>query len=196
MDGRIAEGFLMRWRSLLVGLCSAMPIAVTAAPEVIHGEASASTNAFGAVYEIESDVGQIRLSPSLVATAAKGTVLEVYAPIFGDDTGFIRVTRGNVALIDERSDRAQTIATGGRIAYDTTPAPIAGENGPVESPAIAAPRELEEATTQWQLLESRQGFVLSDSVMTRQQEYLASLKVDITDLNRVLASFVRRLLFR
>ena len=185
-----------------VWLLLASPAAALAPPPLIHGDAAVQMNAFGAVFEAVSDLVQVRLNSSLVATAAKGAAFEVYPPLFGDSKEILHVTRGTVVLIDERSDRAETIAAGGRVTYEAAAARSAQPDVVIADPArlpeahaIAAPAELEDATTQWQLQEGRQGFLLSDSVMTRQQEYLASLKIDIIDLNRVLASFIRRLLF-
>ena len=182
-------------------LLLALPAAARELPPVIHGDAAVQMNAFGAVFEVASDLVQVRLNSSLVATAAKGAAFEIYPPLLGGSSEMLHVTRGSVVLIDERSDRAATIAAGGRLTYAAAVAPsvqpeiVADLATPAEAHAIAPPAELEDATTRWQLQEGRQGFLLSDSVMTRQQEYLSSLKIDIVDLNRILASFIRRLLF-
>lgn len=195
----------MRPRLALLGaflwLPAASPACARELPPVIHGVAAVQANMFGAVFEVESATCQIRLNRSLVATATQGAAFEVYAPLLGDDgSEMLHVTRGSLILIDEARDRAERLAPGGRVAYRAAPAAPADQGtglaGLPEALRFSAATQLEDAYTQWQQQESRQGFLMSDSIMTRQQEYLASLKIDIRDLNHALASFIRRLLFR
>lgn len=186
--------------ALLFWLLTVSPVAAREFPSVIHGDAAMHVHSFGAVFEIESDATQVRLSRSLVATAGKGTAFELYAPLLDDDSKMLHVTRGSLVLIEEWSDRAETVAAGERFFYGAIhPARSVDEADRVRRPeirTIAAATKLEDAYTQWQHQEAHPGFQLSDSVMTRQQEYLSSLKIDIIDLNRALSSFIRRLLFR
>ena len=191
---------------LLAGFCASLPILLAVPPAVsgeppqlIYGNATMTGIAFGYAVEPVSDLVQLRLNATLVASAAQGAAFEVYAPILANGVEILHVRRGSVVVIDERG-AAAAVSAGSRLSYPVTAMraaqPDDAEKSSISGTAtLAASTPIEDAYRQWQLQEGRQGFLLSDSVMTRQQEYLSSLKIDIVDLNRAVASFIRRLLF-
>ena len=124
----------------------------------------------GRSFEVEGNLLQIQLTPGLVVSAGRGALLNLFA---GPDDGFLlTVNGGAVIALDLDADRIMDLPPGAYRLGTRQPRPVDG---------AAAGNEF------------RQGFVLADSIMVRQQSYLDTLRIDVRDINKSLISLIRGL---
>jgi len=125
---------------------------------------------------------QIELQPGWVVAAQRGTQFAIAVTDPVRQLTVLRVQRGTMTLIGLQTNALVRLPIG---SYGITPAGL-DSNFHDASPAVnSAPDEDAEPLTP--------GYRMSDAVMTQQQKYLDSLKVDIRDINRGLASIIRGL---
>jgi hypothetical protein len=133
------------------------------------------TNASDAV-TVEGALLQIELRPGQVISAQKGARLSL-VQVGGSDNLELGVLQGSVIWLDMATNTISPLLPG---TYAIAPAGLV-ERGriPRDEPDTLAP-----------------GYRLADAVMTQQQKYLDSLKVDVRDINHFLASIIRGLVPR
>lgn len=145
-------------------------------PRVLLGDAHLRSTPLGVVVEMGSEFTQIRLSPSLVATAGKGTLFEIHSPLIGGATGVLQVIRGELILIDEQRDHAMALPAGGQISYVTAAAGGTGRSGGHDGPGRTA-RGRGEAHARRRAPEGWQAGLVANYAMIRQQDISTAVNI-------------------
>lgn len=127
---------------------------------------------------VDASLRQIELSPDLILSAGRGASFSIHYP---ENAGVVMVSlsAGPAVILDIKRNRLLELNPGQSslsLAQGLPP------DGSEPEPGVAARDAL-----------MRNPFKLSDSIMARQQQYLGSLKIDVRDLNRGLASIIRSL---
>lgn len=175
--------------SVLLTLCSLSAAAEGAFPRVVFP--ADYVLAIDAEGIITADVAllQVELHPGLIVSAERGTQFAVAPADAGTDSNGLRVLQGTVIAADLLANAVTRLAPG---RYVITRKPgLAAEtlvvaDATAESSSVTG-NDPEHLTP---------GYRLSDAVMVQQQKYLDSLKVDVRDVNNILASILRSLVPR
>lgn len=125
---------------------------------------------------------QIELQPGWVVAAQRGTQFAIAVTDPARQLTLLRVQRGTMVLIGLQTNALAQLPIG---SYGITPAGLDSNFHDASPGAMRAPGEDTEPLAP--------GYRMSDAVMTQQQKYLDSLKVDIRDINSGLASIIRGL---
>lgn len=157
-----------------------IPLPVAAAdfsPQVLFPAGQSLPAAADGVITVEGPLLQIELRPGQVISAQNGARLSLAkAGAIGSDIELV-VLHGSVTWLDVTTNTISPLLPG---TYTMAP------TGLVERGRF--PRD--EADT------LAPGYRLADAIMTQQQKYLDSLKVDVRDINHFLASIIRGLVPR
>ncbi|MFA7321752.1 MAG: hypothetical protein WC000_09850 [Dokdonella sp.] len=182
---RILPTLISAWLTL----CPLSAMAADAFPRVVFpADYVLAIDAEGIV---TADVAlvQVELHPGLIVSAVRGAQFAVTSGDAGSDSTNFRVLQGTVIAADLLANavtrltpgryvitRKSGLAAETRVVTDDTP-----ESGNVigNDPEHLTP-----------------GYRLTDAVMVQQQKYLDSLKVDVRDVNNILASILRSLVPR
>ncbi|MFH1873203.1 MAG: hypothetical protein ABIK82_15205 [Pseudomonadota bacterium] len=175
--------------SVLLTLCSLSAAAGGALPRVVFpADYVLAIDAEGIV---TADVAllQVELHPDLIVSAERGTQFTVTPAGADSDSTSFRVMRGTVIVADLLANAVTRLAPGRYVI--TRKQGLASESSVIpddtpESSSVAG-NDPEHLTP---------GYRLSDAVMVQQQKYLDSLKVDVRDVNNILASILRSLVPR
>ncbi len=147
----------------------------------------------GHVLAVDSDAAvvvdvallQIELSPGLYLSAPRGTRFAAGTWGNASPDQRLQVVGGDLTVLNLQSNAVAVLPPGHyRIAQGTGRSTISAIPAPDASP-LASTRE-----------SISPDYRLSDVVMTQQQKYLDSLKIDVRDLNKALASIIRGLVPR
>ncbi|KAF0162703.1 MAG: hypothetical protein FD157_3812 [Rhodocyclaceae bacterium] len=125
---------------------------------------------------------QLELQPGWVVAAQRGTQFAIVAADPARQLIALRVQRGTMTLVGLQTNALAQLPIG---SYGITPAGLDVNFRGASPAATGAPGEDTEPLAP--------GYRMSDAVMTQQQKYLDSLKVDIRDINSGLASIIRGL---
>ena len=129
-------------------------------------------------YVVEGSLLQLSLSPDLILSAGNGAEFTIlYSE--PDDTLLINLTAGQALVFDVRRNRLLELNHGVNSWTLHGELPVRDSDDLLRSVARDAV--------------SRSPYKLSDSIMARQQQYLGSLRIDVRDLNKGLASIIRGL---
>lgn len=175
--------------SVLLTLCSLSAAAEDAFPRVVFpAEYVLAIDADGIV---TTDVAllQVELHPGLIVSAERGTQFAVTSGDAGSDSISFSILQGTVIAADLLANAVTRLAPG---RYVIT-----------RKPGLAAETlVIPDATAESSRVGGNDsgaltpGYRLSDAVMVQQQKYLDSLKVDVRDVNNILASILRSLVPR
>lgn len=125
---------------------------------------------------------QIELQPGWVVAAQRGTQFAIAVADPARQLTMLHVQRGTVTLVGLQTNALAQLPVG---SYGITPAGLDVNFRSASPAATGASGEDTEPLTP--------GYRMSDAIMTQQQKYLDSLKVDIRDINSGLASIIRGL---
>ena len=171
--------------SVLFMLCIVPAQAEDAFPRVLFPAGQILPGEAEYVVTVEGALMQVELRPGLIASAQRGTQFSLAkAGIFRQSTQ-LNVVRGTLTLADIQTNAITQLPPG---SYVINAAEITLKSDDAGSDRNSAASEEPETLTP--------GYRLSDAVMTQQQKYLDSLKVDVRDINKVLASIIRGLVPR
>ncbi len=131
--------------------------------------------------EAAGELLQVRLSPGVVLSAARGARLALLRQDAGDAGTLVIVLREPVMAVDTAGNRVAALGLGGHFVRDGRP----DGDWVVRVP----PRGAERGGAM-----AGQAPLLGDGIMVRQQAYLDSLRIDVQPINRAVAAFIRRLL--
>ena len=147
-------------------------------PEVVPDAGTPSINNSFSITGLDTSLGQIELSPDLILSAGRGASFNISYP---DDAGVVTISLfvGPVAVFDIKRNRLIELKPGQNSLSLTEGLPPVGS----ESGSALATRDAV----------LRSPYRLSDWIMARQQQYLGSLKIELRDLNKGLASIIRSL---
>jgi hypothetical protein len=164
-----------------------LPARADGFPRVIFPEGHAlAADAAGAV-SVDVALLQIELRSGLVLSATRGTRLALASAGDAESEGELNVAGGSITIIDLRDNAVLRVPPGNyRLAPISTDAGLAIAALPMaQSGQIAADADV-----------LTPGYRLSDAIMTQQQKYIDSLKIDVKDINKMLASIIRGLVPR
>lgn len=183
-------GLFLRWVVLIFTAATAPLAAAEALPRVIHGTAPARL--IGEPISVDGPLLQIEVTPGIVVSAATGAMLVLTPARENGDAFAVTVLKGpTLALNMKREEMRQlgvgTHLIGSRIGLASGPAGSADAwTAPLESlPGYDALSN-----------EQRQGMLIGDGLMVRQQQYLDKLKIDVTAVNRIVVSIIRSMVPR
>jgi hypothetical protein len=121
---------------------------------------------------------QLQLAPGLVVSMGKGTLMRFSALDIDAASYVLTIDNGFVLVTIPGTDRVYTLREG---YYPVTLAPGAAQTfdaRDVTMPTLADPG-------------IQQGFLLGDMVLTQQDLYIASLRINISMINTALVSVIR-----
>lgn len=178
-------------RTCLLGLCLSLPLlaerAAAADPEfpvVLHGnsrDVQWTDDAF--VVRSTQPLLQIQLGPGLVASMGEGTSLR-FSPVARETGRYaLRVDSGVVLVAIPGSPRVHALHEG---YYPVTVSPDTAQT--VVSRGLAMPSLSTPGMAQ--------GFHLGDMVLTQQDRYLDSLRINVTTINTAVVSVINGLFGR
>lgn len=170
-------GRLLAFLLLLSRLLMPLPGAAgDSSPQILFPPDQAwPADASGAI-TVEGALLQIELRPGQVISAQRGARLSLVKTGSGNEVE-LSVLHGPVIWLDIATNTVSPLPPGTYIVAPT---------GLVERGRI--PRDEADTLTP--------GYRLADAIMTQQQKYLDSLKVDVRDINHFLASIIRGLVPR
>jgi hypothetical protein len=131
---------------------------------------------------------QLEVRPGLIISAERGTRFSARPVSGASELTDLRIDHGAPTIIDIRSNAVFRIPPG-QYRIDTSPnaaVMISAVSGAIPD-AVSSPAGNDSLSP---------GYRLSDSIMIQQQKYLDSLKIDVRDINNVLASIIRSLVPR
>lgn len=178
--------FLAACIVLVISLCG-QPARAENFPRVIFPEGHGLTADAAGAITVDVALLQIELRPGLVLAAERGTRFTLA------DTGDaragheLRIIGGTLTILDLHDNVVLRVPPG---SYSLAPA--AANAGLAIAPLPAA--QASQLAADADVLSP--GYRLSDAIMTQQQKYLDSLKLDVRDINNVLASLIRALVPR
>lgn len=173
--------------SLGFGLVLALARGASAeeAPRLLFASDGGQFPVVGAPVAVDARLVQVSLAANLVLAAGEGAnFLIEEAPGGPAGTHILGVGRGPVLLIDTARQRMERLGRGSYLVgagRGSEPAALQGLGN--RSPGDDSPAHRD--------LELRQGFQLGDAIMTRQQAYLDSIRIDVRDINRAFSSLLR-----
>ncbi len=178
---------------LVLALSLSMAAAVAAAaslPRVIHG--TAPTVLVDVPIVVSEPLLQIELTPGIYVSAAAGAVLVLTPARESGDAFALTLLAGPAMALNTQREEMRPLGVGTHLIGrniapgDTVRSGTKAEawTAPIESlPGYASLSN-----------EQRQGLLIGDGLMVRQQQYLDKLKVDVTAINRVVVSIIRSML--
>jgi hypothetical protein len=177
-------GRVLPFLAFLVLLSCALPAAAGEEfPRVVFPDGHVLSADPNGMVTVENSLVQIELSRGKIASAQRGTQFAISNSEPSAGVVQLRVQRGTIILVDVQSNTLAQIPPG---SYRIHPEGIEAV-GPFTVRGGAEADDAEVSTPSYRL---------SDAVMTQQQKYLDSLKVDIRDINKALASIIRSLVPR
>jgi hypothetical protein len=178
--------FLAACLILLISLCT-LPSRAENFPRVIFPEGHALTADAAGTVSVDVALLQIELRAGLVLAAERGTRFALAGNGDARAGHELRIIGGTLTVLDLHDNAVLRVPPG---SYSL--APTAGNAGLAIAPLQAA--QTGQVATDADALSP--GYRLSDAIMTQQQKYLDSLKIDVRDINSVLASLIRALVPR
>lgn len=134
---------------------------------------------------------QVELLPGLILSAPRGTQFSLAATNGEFGASGLTVLRGTLTALDLQSNAIMQLPPGRYLLASSPGATTAISAAPDATTLASGARDAQPATDTL-----TPGYRLSDAVMTQQQKYLDSLKVDVRDINNILASIIRGLVPR
>lgn len=151
-------------------------------PRVVFPQGHALVADAGGAVTVGVPLLQIELRPGWVLAATRGTRFALADA--GEDAGLdVQVAGGELTMLNLHDNALLRIPKG---SYRLAAAGGHGVSIRPQTDDEATPLPAEAGTLS-------PGYRLSDAVMTQQQKYLDSLKIDVRDLNKALASLIRGL---
>jgi hypothetical protein len=131
---------------------------------------------------------QIEVQPGVIISAERGTRLSVSAVRNAPGLVDLRINHGSPTIVDISTNAIYRVPPG-QYRIDITPGATA---------MVSAVSGAMTDATSLPVVDDglMPGYRLSDAIMTQQQKYLDSLKIDVRDINNVLASIIRSLVPR
>jgi hypothetical protein len=181
--------FIGKLGAALALITAASLAAATELPRVIHG--AAPTTLVGEPVIVDGPLLQIEVAPGVVLSATTGTVLVLTPARENDDAIAVTVITGQTLALNMNREEIRRLGVGTHLIGNNLSPRNAGQAAKGGDP-WAAPIE---SMPGYDALSSelRQGLLLGDGLMVRQQQYLDKLKVDVTAFNRVVVSIIRSL---
>ncbi len=131
---------------------------------------------------------QIEIRPGLILSATRGSEIQVIQSseaagshdvlIYGEGMTAVDLLTNDVAVLPAGSYRVTSNSDNVSPGASPQPQTVEGNSDPVPVDVISP------------------SFRLSDAILTQQQKYLDSLKIDVKDINKMLASIIRGLVPR
>lgn len=134
---------------------------------------------------------QVELLPGLIVSAPHGTQFSIATTDGEFRASGLTVLRGTLTALDLQSNVVMQLPPG-RYVVASSPGIAAAISAAPDETALPSGTQAAHAATDT----LSPGYRLSDAVMTQQQKYLDSLKVDVRDINNILASIIRGLVPR
>jgi hypothetical protein len=164
--------------AVLLMLCAVSAGAADTLPRVVFPPGYALPEG---VVTVEGALTQVEVRQGQIVSAQRGDQFSMATAGLLSDAIHLNVLRGILTLVDVETNAITQLPPGSYViaATGVSLKPGDGSSIPGGDTEALAP-----------------GYRLSDAVMTQQQKYLDSLKVDIRDINHVLASIIRGLVPR
>lgn len=182
--------FTGRLVATLTLLCATGAAVGASLPRVIYGSAPATL--VGEAITVSEPLLQIELTPGVYVSAAAGAVLVLTQARDSGDAFALTLLAGPAMAVNTQREEIRSLAVGTHLIGSNIAPADAGRTGtdrwaePIESlPGYASLSN-----------EQRQGLLIGDGLMVRQQQYLDTLKVDVTAINRLVVSIIRSMLPR
>jgi hypothetical protein len=131
---------------------------------------------------------QIEIRPGLILSASRGADIQVRPSSEPSGSQDLLIQGGAITAIDLLTNDVAVLPPGSyRVSSITVSAPsgISPQQALAESNPISSEVDVMSPS-----------FRLSDAILTQQQKYLDSLKIDVKDINKMLASIIRGLVPR
>lgn len=171
--------------SALLMLCVVPARAADAVPRVLFPAGQTLPVEAESVVTVEGALMQVELRQGLILSAQRGTQFSIAKAGLVSNAMQLNVLRGTLTLADIQTNAVTRLPLG---SYAISPTGISVH------PGDASPNRNDATGAETETLAP--GYRLSDAVMTQQQKYLDSLKVDVRDINHILASIIRGLVPR
>lgn len=140
-----------------------------------------------ATADVDVALLQVELRPGLILSATRGTRFALASRSDNSPDQELRIDGSPLTIIDLPSNSV-VIVPPGRYRLALAPG--------VSSPLVAPPPTSDVSPDALDTSALSPGYRLSDAIMTQQQKYLDSLKIDVRDINNFLASIIRSLVPR
>lgn len=185
-------GRLLRMIALTSMAVVALTAAAEALPRVIHGAAPAVL--VGEPISVDGPLLQIEVTPGIVVSVPMGAMLVLTQARENGDAFAVTVLKGPTLALNLKREEMRQLGVGTHLIGNHIATGHANRQGAVAD-AWTAPLESLPGYAALST-EQRQGMLLGDALMVRQQQYLDSLKIDVTSVNRLVVSIIRSMLPR
>lgn len=174
-----------RLASALLMLCAVPAQAEDVFPRVLFPAGQSLSVEAGDVVTVEGALMQVELRQGLIASAQRGTRFSIAKGGLFSQSTQLNVVQGTLTLADIRTNDVAQLPAGNYVIGAAGLSIKSGDASPDRNKTTADDTETHAP-----------GYRLADAVMTQQQKYLDSLKVDVQDINKILASIIRGLVPR
>ena len=171
--------------SVALALAAATATAADALPRVVHGTAPAQL--VGDPISVDGALLQIEVTPGIVVSAGAGGMVVLTPAREGGGAFAITVLKGPTLALNMQREEMRPLGVGTHVLGSN----IVTHSGTSWAAPIESLPGYDSLSA-----EQRQGMLIGDGLMVRQQQYLDSLKIDVTSINRIVVSIIRSMLPR